>query len=193
MFPRRTIVFDISSVVPRNSAFDVHSRNIKKMFIKENINKDIDPKYFVDYYEDVYGSIGVALENEFDISIERYLHYMNGKERYDLLKMNENIVKFVKNNNCILFTNSPRYRAFKILTSIGIHNVPMICMEDLLYHNESVYPNINNMKPSIKAFEIAEKYIKLNVSDFVYFDDNRKNIYAAKTRNWRVAEVPIKL
>lgn len=188
MFPRRTIVFDINSLIPRNSSFERHSRTLKSLFIKQNINKDINSDLLIDYYENHYGSVGIGLQNDFDISIESYAHYMNRNENYKLVKPNNNAIQFIENNNCILFTNSPRYRAFKILMSMGIYGIPIISMEDMLYYPNSMYPEVNNMKPSDRAFMIAEEFIKLDTSDFVYFDDNRRNIYAAKNRNWRVME-----
>ena len=188
MFPRRTIVFDINSLVPRTSLFERHSRTLKSSFIKQNINEDIDSELLIDYYENTCGSVGVGLQNDFDVSIESYAHFMNSNENYKLIKPNDNAIQFIQKHNCILFTNSPRYRAFKILMSMGIYGIPIISMEELLYYPNSMYPDVSNMKPSEKAFIIAEQFIRLNTSDFVYFDDNRRNIYTAKSRNWRVME-----
>lgn len=123
----------------------------------------------------------------YDITAEDYHSFVHGRLPYDLIKPDiqlRNLLRTI-NQRKIIFTNSDRIHALRVLDRLGIKD----CFEQIICF-ETINPNLPNstrpdefpvvLKPSLEAFKIAIHAASVDPRRTLFLDDSVRNVAAGK-------------
>lgn len=128
-----------------------------------------------------------------DIDADEYHSVVHGRLPYHLIKPDPELRNLLLsiNQRKIIFTNSDRVHAMKVLDQLGIRD----CFEQIICF-ETMNPNLSRLgkvpivlKPSKKAMNIAVVSAGVVPRRTLFFDDNIQNIVAGNAIGLRTALV----
>lgn len=132
----------------------------------------------------------------YDIDADDYHSFVHGRLPYDLIKPDAQLRNLLRsiNQRKIIFTNSDKNHAVKVLDRLGIRD----CFEQIICF-ETMNPNLSKasrpdeipvvLKPSLEAINIAIDAAEVDPRHTLFFDDNVKNIAAGKAVGLRTVLV----
>ncbi|XP_058073726.1 uncharacterized protein C24B11.05 [Magnolia sinica] len=137
----------------------------------------------------------------YDINADNYHSFVHGSLPYERLKPDLRLRSVLQSITLrkIIFTNSDRNHARKVLERLGLED----CFDEIICF-ETLNPNISKskspeefpvlLKPSIEAMKIAVEVAAADPRRTLFFDDNDRNIIAGKALGLRTALVgkPVK-
>ncbi|XWS13628.1 hypothetical protein CRYUN_Cryun36dG0053800 [Craigia yunnanensis] len=144
-----------------------------------------------------YGSTLAGLRAlGYDIDADDYHGFVHGRLPYDMVKQDpqlRNLLRSISQRK-IIFTNSDRVHAMKILKRLGLED----CFDQIICF-ETLNPNLPKatrpdefpvvLKPSIDAMKIALDVSHVDPRRTLFFDDNVRNIAAGKALGLRTCLV----
>lgn len=132
----------------------------------------------------------------YDIDADDYHSFVHGSLPYESLKPDlrlRSVLQCIEQTK-IIFTNSDRNHAKKVLERLGLED----CFDDIICF-ETLNPNIFRskrpdefpvvLKPSIDAIKIAIDFAGTDPRRTLFFDDNDRNMSAGKALGLRTALV----
>lgn len=135
-----------------------------------------------------YGSTLAGLRAlGYDITAEDYHSFVHGRLPYHLIRPDIHLRNLLCtiNQRKIIFTNSDRIHALRVLDRLGIKD----CFDQIICF-ETMNPNLPNstrpdefpilLKPSLHAFKIALHAANVDPSRTLFLDDSASNITAGK-------------
>lgn len=132
----------------------------------------------------------------YDIDADDYHGFVHGRLPYDLIKPDPQLRNLLRsiNQRKIIFTNSDKNHAIKVLDRLGIRD----CFEQIICF-ETMNPNLSKasrpdeipvvLKPSLEAINIAIDAAEVDPRHTLFFDDNVRNIAAGKAVGLRTVLV----
>lgn len=132
----------------------------------------------------------------YDIDADDYHSFVHGRLPYDLIKPDAQLRNLLRsiNQRKIIFTNSDKNHAIKVLDRLGIRD----CFEQIICF-ETMNPNLSKasrpdeipvvLKPSLEAINIAIDAAEVDPRHTLFFDDNVRNIAAGKAVGLRTVLV----
>lgn len=132
----------------------------------------------------------------YDIDADDYHSFVHGRLPYELIKPDAQLRNLLRsiNQRKIIFTNSDRNHAIKVLDRLGIRD----CFEQIICF-ETMNPNLSKasrpdeipvvLKPSLEAINIAIDAAEVDPHHTLFFDDNVKNTAAGKAVGLRTVLV----
>lgn len=132
----------------------------------------------------------------YDIDADDYHSFVHGRLPYDLIKPDAQLRNLLRsiNQRKIIFTNSDKNHAIKVLDGLGIRD----CFEQIICF-ETMNPNLSKasrpdeipvvLKPSLEAINIAIDAAEVDPRHTLFFDDNVRNIAAGKAVGLRTVLV----
>lgn len=132
----------------------------------------------------------------YDIDADDYHSFVHGRLPYDLIKPDAQLRNLLRsiNQRKIIFTNSDKNHAIKVLDRLGIRD----CFEKIICF-ETMNPNLSKasrpdeipvvLKPSLEAINIAIDAAEVDPRHTLFFDDNVRNIAAGKAVGLRTVLV----
>ncbi|KAL4386706.1 hypothetical protein GQ457_09G018270 [Hibiscus cannabinus] len=135
-----------------------------------------------------YGSTLAGLRAlGYDIDADDYHGFVHGRLPYDLIKPDpqlRNVLRSITQRK-IIFTNSDRVHAMKVMKRLGIED----CFDQIICF-ETLNPNLSKskrpdefpvlLKPSTEAMKIALHASRVDPTRTLFLDDNIRNISAGK-------------
>ncbi|KAF5204485.1 Haloacid dehalogenase-like hydrolase (HAD) superfamily protein [Thalictrum thalictroides] len=144
-----------------------------------------------------YGSTLAGLRAlGYDIEADDYHSFVHGRLPYEVIKADLQLCNLLHsiNQRKIIFTNSDRNHAMKVLEKLGLHD----CFDQIICF-ETINPNLSKstrldefpvvLKPSIDAMNIALNVANVDPCRTLFLDDNDRNIAAGKSVGLRTALV----
>ncbi|KAK1351706.1 Phosphate metabolism protein 8 [Heracleum sosnowskyi] len=132
----------------------------------------------------------------YDIDADDYHSFVHGRLPYDLIKPDAQLRNLLRsiNQRKIIFTNSDKNHAIKVLDRLGIRD----CFEQIICF-ETMNPNLSKasrpdeipvvLKPSLEAINIAIDAAEVDPQHTLFFDDNVRNVAAGKAVGLRTVLV----
>ncbi|XP_010277510.1 PREDICTED: uncharacterized protein LOC104611920 [Nelumbo nucifera] len=132
----------------------------------------------------------------YDIDADDYHGFVHGRLPYEAIKPDPQLRALLRsiNQRKIIFTNSDRKHAIKVLERIGLQD----CFDEIICF-ETLNPNISKssrpnefpvvLKPSIDAMKIAIDAAQVDPRRTLFLDDNERNIAAGKSVGLRTVLV----
>ncbi|KAK2974020.1 hypothetical protein RJ640_011385 [Escallonia rubra] len=132
----------------------------------------------------------------YDIDADDYHSFVHGRLPYDLIKPDSRLRGLLHNINQrkIIFTNSDRIHAMKVLDRLGIKD----CFEQIICF-ETMNPSLTKsgtpdefpvvLKPSLDAMNIAMDVAEVDPRRTLFFDDSVRNVAAGKAVGLQTALV----
>jgi putative hydrolase of the HAD superfamily len=130
----------------------------------------------------------------YDIDADEYHSFVHGRLPYDVIKPDFHLRNLLRsiNQRKIIFTNSDKIHAIKVLERLGISD----CFEQIICF-ETMNPNLSKstrpdefpviLKPSLDAMNIAIDAAEVDPRRTLFLDDNVHNIAAGKAVGLRTA------
>ncbi|MQL96423.1 hypothetical protein Taro_029099 [Colocasia esculenta] len=143
---------------------------------------------------ELFGSHGSSLTGlratGYDVHPDDYHSYVHGRLPYELIQPDPLLRDLLQSipQTKIIFTNSDREHARKVLTRLGLDGCfdGVICFEAL---NPDVSAAPILLKPSPLAFEAAIRLAGIDPRRTLFLDDSERNIAAGKALGLRTALV----
>ncbi|XP_059649862.1 suppressor of disruption of TFIIS [Cornus florida] len=132
----------------------------------------------------------------YDIDADDYHSFVHGRLPYDSIKPDPHLRSLLRtiNQRKIIFTNSDRNHALKVLDRLGVRD----CFEQLICF-ETLNPNLSKssrpdefpvvLKPSLEAMKIAVDVAAVDPRRTLFFDDSVRNVAAGKALGLRTVLV----
>ncbi|XP_019181129.1 PREDICTED: uncharacterized protein C24B11.05 [Ipomoea nil] len=132
----------------------------------------------------------------YDVDADEYHSFVHGRLPYNLIKPDPELRSLLRsiNQRKIIFTNSDRVHAMKVLDRIGIKD----CFEQIICF-ETMNPNLSRssrpdefpvvLKPAMEAMNIAVDFADVDPRRTLFLDDNTRNIAAGNAVGLRTALV----
>lgn len=132
----------------------------------------------------------------YDIDADEYHSFVHGRLPYNLIKPDPELRSLLRsiNQRKIIFTNSDRVHAIKVLDRLGIKD----CFERIICF-ETMNPNLSRssrpdefpvvLKPAMEAMNIAVDFADIDPRRTLFLDDNVRNIAAGNAVGLKTALV----
>ncbi|KAK3042135.1 hypothetical protein RJ639_001255 [Escallonia herrerae] len=132
----------------------------------------------------------------YDVHADDYHSFVHGRLPYDLIKPDARLRGLLRsiNQRKIIFTNSDRIHAIKVLDHLGIKD----CFEQIICF-ETMNPSLAKsstpdefpvvLKPSLDAMNIAMDVAEVDPRRTLFFDDSVRNVAAGKAVGLQTALV----
>ncbi|OAY27934.1 uncharacterized protein C24B11.05 [Manihot esculenta] len=123
----------------------------------------------------------------YDIDADDYHSFVHGRLPYDVIKPDSQLRNLLRSitQRKIIFTNSDRIHAIKVLKRLGIED----CFDQIICF-ETMNPNLSQstrpdefpvlLKPSMDAMKIALHAANVDPRRTLFLDDNVRNVAAGK-------------
>ncbi|PIA44879.1 hypothetical protein AQUCO_01700450v1 [Aquilegia coerulea] len=172
-------------------------RNIEDFLVEKcGFPKDKASSLRIELFR-TYGSTLAGLRAlGYDIGADDYHSFVHGSLPYEVIKADlqlRNLLRSI-NQRKLIFTNSDRNHAIKVLEKLGLHDCfdQIICFETI-NPNLSISSRLDEfpvvLKPSIDAMKIALNVANIDPRRTLFLDDNDRNIAAGKSVGLRTALV----
>nr|DAD19518.1 TPA_asm: hypothetical protein HUJ06_020981 [Nelumbo nucifera] len=176
-------------------------RNIEEFLVKKcGFPEDKASSLRVELFKTYGSSLAGLRALGYDIDTDDYHGFVHGRLPYETIKPNPQLRNLLRtiNQRKIIFTNSDRNHAIKVLDRLGLQD----CFDQIICF-ETLNPNLSKssrpdefpvvLKPSINAMKIAIDVAQVDPCRTLFLDDNERNIAAGKVVGLRTVLVNFQL
>ncbi|OVA12589.1 HAD-like domain [Macleaya cordata] len=201
-YPIDCLLFDLNDTLysSEEGIGEAFEKNIEDFLVEKcGFAEDNAPTVRLQLFR-TYGTTLAGLQAlGYDIDADDYHNFVHGRLPYEFIKQDlqlRNVLQSIKQRK-LVFTNSRRNHAIKILERLGLQDCfdQIICFE-ILNSNLLALPKSSLsgelsvvMKPSIEAMKIALDFIEVDPHRTLFLDDDELNIAAGKAVGFRTVLV----
>ena len=172
----RYILFDLDDTLyPRHAGVMDQIRDRMLVYLRSRLDLSPDEADALRrHYFQTYGTTMRGLQINYQINTEEYLHYVHNIPLHNFLTANARLDSVLASiaETKVVFTNSSREHATKVLNLLGIthHFDRIIDVRDVGYES----------KPQPAAYRLACDLLAAPPGECVMVDDNTRNLEPAK-------------
>lgn len=197
--PFDCIIFDLDDTLysSKTGLGEAVKRNIDA-FLVEKLGLDISKASTmrIDLFKSYGSSLAGLRALGYDISADDYHSVVHGRLPYEVIKPDSQLKNLLLsiNQRKIIFTNSDRIHAFKVLDRLGIRE----CFQQIICF-ETMNPNLSHtirpdefpvvLKPSQEAIRIALEVSGVDPRRTLFLDDSPRNVAVGKSMGLRTVLV----